>query len=173
MKEAAEQLAGTVTLSGSFIADDPDTTIVPAVSKFSFTNALPSDTPYMYMGCYRPPTDPWYLRPYPFWAQFIIVPIFSMISSLSNLQPFHDRRSRINLLVMIIISCAAYTTNKVATRFIFDHSDVVSAIGALTVGIMGSIWAKISKGSAFAYMVTGILFLVPVRISRIVNSPAR
>ena len=63
---------------------------------------------------------------------------------------------------MIIISCAAYTTNKVATHYIFNHSDVVSAIGAFTVGIMGSIWAKNSKGSGFACMVTGILFLVPV-----------
>ena len=136
--------------------------MVPAVSKFSFTNALPSDDHYMNLGCYRPPTDPWYLRSFPFWTQFIIVPVFSGISSLSNLQSFHDRRSRINLLVMIIISCAAYTTNKVATHYIFNHSDVVSAIGAFTVGIMGSIWAKNSKGSGFACMVTGILFLVPV-----------
>ena len=63
---------------------------------------------------------------------------------------------------MVIISCASFATNKVANQYIFNHSDVVSAIGAFTIGVLGNIWAKASGGSAFTSMVTGVLFLVPV-----------
>ena len=147
---------------GSFIADNDSQTVVPLSSTFVFTNAIPSKALYIVLGCYRLPTDPWYLRSLPFWAQFLIVPVFSMLSFLTNLQPTSDSKSRRNLLVMVIISCASFATNKVANKYIFNHSDVVSAIGAFTIGILGNIWARSSGGSAFTSMVTGVLFLVPV-----------
>lgn len=165
LQQAANNLTGTVQMMGSFIADNDTQTLLPLSSTFVFTNAIPTKDRFVVLGCYRPPTDPWYLRSAPFWAQFFIVPIFSVLSSLANLQPVSDWRSRRNLLVMVIISCASFATNKVANHYIFNHSDVVSAIGAFTIGILGNIWAKASGSSAFTSMVTGVLFLVPVSIS--------
>lgn len=147
---------------GNFIADNATQIIIPASSTFTYTDAVPSDEQYIVLGCYRPPSDPWYLRSSPFWTKFFIVPIFSVLSSLGNLQPINDRSSCLNLLVMVIISCASYATNEIANRYIFNHSDVVSAIGALTIGILGNAWSRITGGSAFTSMVTGVLFLVPV-----------
>lgn len=109
-------------------------------------------------GCYRPPNFPWYLQPFPDWCAFIIVPVFSLLSSLANLQPFKSRQ----LPVMVIISCCSYASNKVANHYIFNRSDVVSAIGAFTVGLLGNIYSRKMGGTAFTSMVTGVLFLVPV-----------
>jgi len=40
----------------------------------------------------------------------------------------------------------------------------VSAIGAFVVGVLGNLYSRAFKGTAFTAMVTGILFLVPVRV---------
>ena len=110
-------------------------------------------------GCYRPAHFPWYLQPFPLWTSFIIVPLFSIISSLANLQPFNKQ-----LPIMVVISCCSYAANKVANHYIFNRSDVVSAIGAFTVGLLGNIYSRKMGGTAFTAMVTGVLFLVPVRV---------
>lgn len=115
-----------------------------------------------YSGCYRPDGLVWYLRPFPFWAQFVIVPTFSIISSLANLQPFTGRKNQVNLVVMVLISCATYAANTVANHYIFNRTDVVSAIGAFTAGLLGNTYARKMRGTAFTLMVTGVLFLVPV-----------
>jgi len=63
---------------------------------------------------------------------------------------------------MVIISCCSYASNKIANHYIFNRSDVVSAIGAFTVGLLGNIYSRRMGGTAFTSMVTGVLFLVPV-----------
>ena len=40
---------------------------------------------------------------------------------------------------------------------------MVSAIGAFTAGILGNLYSRKMGGTAFTSMVTGVLFLVPVR----------
>lgn len=162
IKEATKRVTGTLNLAGSFIADNTTQTIIPPSSTFTFTDALPPDETFMILGCYRPPGEPWYLRPTPFWAQLFIVPVFSIFSSLSNLQPIDDLNSLKNLLVMVVVSCISYTTNKIASHYIYNQSNMVSAIGAFTIGILGNSWSRITGGSGFTSMVTGVLFLVPV-----------
>ena len=73
----------------------------------------------------------------------------------------------------MVISSAAFATNKIANNFIFNRSDVVSAISAFTAGILGNLYSRKMGGTAFTSMVTGVLFLVPVRSrssSRFVDS---
>ena len=65
---------------------------------------------------------------------------------------------------MVVISCCSYATNKVANHYIFNRSDIVSAIGAFTVGLLGNIYSRKMGGTAFTSMVTGVLFLVPVSV---------
>ncbi|EIW82315.1 DUF1212-domain-containing protein [Coniophora puteana RWD-64-598 SS2] len=113
-------------------------------------------------GCFRQGDWPWYLRPFPSWTEYIIVPIFSILSSLANLQPAKSKE----LVVMVVISCASYASNKVANHYIFNRSDIVSAIGAFTVGLLGNMYSRKMGGTAFTSMVTGVLFLVPSGLSQ-------
>ncbi|KAF8505618.1 hypothetical protein F5888DRAFT_1650573, partial [Russula emetica] len=156
-------IARTVVYTGSYVIDNgtlsrPE---LPSFGSFTFTNG---STPSMHMqeGCYRPPDSPWYLQPFPFWSQFITVPLFSILSSLSNLQPWRE----LDLVVMVIISCISFAANKAANHFIFNRSDVVSAIGAFAVGLLGNIYSRMFSGTAFTVMVTGVLFLVPSGLSQ-------
>lgn len=155
----AARAAASVTITGTYIKDVNSTNnLFPASGPFSFTPSTPDSRKDIIAGCYRPASFPWYLQPFPWWTQFIIVPIFSFISSFNNEQPVN-----LDLLVMVIISCAAYATNKVADHFIFNGSDIVSTIGAFVIGILGNTYARKAGGTAFSTMVTGVLFLVPVR----------
>jgi hypothetical protein len=163
LQALAAKLASTTTLVGTFAVDDGtnvNTTHLFNSGTFTFTDAIPLSQKYVTEGCYRPPTYPWYLSPFPWWTQFIIVPLFSVLSSLANLQPFWSKQ----LPVMTIISIASYTANKIANHYIFNRSDIVSAIGAFTVGILGNIYSRKMGGTAFTSMVTGVLFLVPVSL---------
>ena len=153
-------IARTVVYTGSFVIDNGTLTRpeLPSFGSFTFTNGSALSM-HMHEGCYRPPDYPWYLHPFPFWSQFITVPLFSILSSLSNLQPWRE----MDLVVMVIISCVSFAANKAANHFIFNRSDVVSAIGAFAVGLLGNIYSRMFGGTAFTVMVTGVLFLVPVR----------
>jgi hypothetical protein len=147
-------------MSGAWVADNTtfDEGDVPAMGTWTFTRAVSSIDRNMVAGCLRPIGMPWYLQIFPSWTAYIIVPTFSFLSSINNLQPIQT----LEMFVMCFISCCAYATNKVANHYIFDRSDVVSAIGAFTVGFLGNAYARKAKSTAFTCMVTGVLFLVPV-----------
>ncbi|KAF8812572.1 DUF1212-domain-containing protein [Phlegmacium glaucopus] len=159
----AASLSSTVSLTGTWLADNStDNSTVPLNGTWTFTHiVLPSDQD-IYNGCYRPKTFPWYLQPFPTWTAFLIVPLFSTLSSLANLQPLRSKQ----LPVMVVISCCSYASNKIANHYIFNRSDVVSAIGAFTVGLLGNVYSRRMGGTAFTSMVTGVLFLVPSGLSQ-------
>jgi hypothetical protein len=156
-------LSRTIIYTGSFAIDNGTLTSpeLPSFGSFTFTNGSAPLATHMHGGCYRPPESQWYLQPFPFWSQFITVPLFSTLSSLSNLQPWRE----LDLVVMVVISCVSFAANKAANHFIFNRSDVVSAIGAFAVGLLGNVYSRMFGGTAFTVMVTGVLFLVPVRIA--------
>ena len=151
--------AAAITITGSYLTDgnSPVNAHVPHMGTFTFTPVTPFIRQNIVKACYRPPSFPWYLQPFPWWTQIIIVPLFSFISSFNNEQPV-----TLDLFAMVIISCVSFTANKVADHFIFNRSDVVSAIGAFCVGLLGNIYSRKMRGTAFTVMVTGVLFLVPV-----------
>lgn len=163
----AASLSTTVALTGSWVADNATVNnSIPLIGTWTFTHAIPPSQRDIYNGCHRPRNSPWYLQAYPLWTSFIIVPLFSTLSSLANLQPLKSKQ----LLVMVVISCASYASNKIANHYIFNRSDVVSAIGAFTVGVLGNAYSRKMGGTAFTSMVTGVLFLVPVCFTYIVKS---
>ncbi|KAF7301794.1 ThrE domain-containing protein [Mycena indigotica] len=153
------------TLSGTWTADnfsqDQDV-VLPGMGTWTFVQLIQPHTMDIVNGCYRPVNFPWYLQPFPLWCSFIIVPLFSLLSSLANLQPWRSRQ----LPVMVVISCCSYATNKIANHYIFNRSDIVSAIGAFTTGVMGNVYSRRMGGTAFTSMVTGVLFLVPSGLSQ-------
>lgn len=163
LQSLKDHLASSISLVGVWTADNGTSSDsqVPMTGTFTFSHTTTPVELDIIVGCYRPERFPWYLQPFPLWASFIIVPIFSIISSLNNLQPIKTKE----LPVMVIISCCSYAANKVANHYIFNRSDVVSAIGAFTVGLLGNIYSRKMGGTAFTSMVTGVLFLVPSGLS--------
>jgi hypothetical protein len=93
---------------------------------------------------------------------FFLVPLYSTCSSLSNLQSFRSSR----LPIMIIFSCCSYTANKASNWFLSDKGALAPAAGALVIGLLGNIYSRWSRGTAFTSMVTGVLFLVPVCVPK-------
>lgn len=163
----ASSLSTTVALTGSWVADNATVNnSIPLIGTWTFSHAIPPSQRDIYNGCHRPKNAPWYLQGYPLWTSFIIVPLFSTLSSLANLQPLKSKQ----LPVMVVISCASYASNKIANHYIFNRSDVVSAIGAFTVGVLGNAYSRKMGGTAFTSMVTGVLFLVPVCFACIIRS---
>ncbi|CAE6479781.1 unnamed protein product [Rhizoctonia solani] len=139
---------GQVVFSGAF------TFLKPAAS---VTNTVK----YVSKGCTRRVDGPWYLRQLPIWTLLVLVPLYSIISSMWKLQPFLSKQ----LPVMVFISCCSYAANKAANRYIFNRSDIVSAIGAFVTGILGNAYARIFRGTAYTAMVTAVGFLVPSGIA--------
>ena len=162
----AARMMSTASVTGTFVSDNGTFVNInrgqPLTGTFTFATDPPYSSEHILEGCYRPPSFPWYLQRFPWYSQFVIVPVFSVLSSLANLQPLFTRE----LLVMVVISCVSYAANKIANHFIFNRSDVVSAIGAFAVGLLGNIYSRKMGGTAFTSMVTGVLFLVPVGIFR-------
>lgn len=166
LKRISDGMVAAASLSGNFIADNTSTLLNDVGAhmfsgQFTFSNTIPVQRDYINTGCYRPPSFAWYLQPFPWWTEFIIVPLFSILSSLSNLQPWRS----VELIVMVVISCISYAANKGADFFIFQRSDVVSAIGAFVIGLLGNVYSRKMGGTAFTSMVTGVLFLVPSGLS--------
>lgn len=166
-------MASGVILTGQWTADNATgnsimNNTVPLVGTWTFSHHVQLKDLYISNeGCLRKPDAVWYLMPFPTWSAVIIVPSFSLLSSLANLQPFKSKQ----LPVMVAISCIAWSVNKLANHFIFNRSDVVSAIGAFTVGVLGNIYSRKMGGTAFTSMVTGVLFLVPVRLLNSCSRP--
>lgn len=129
----------------------------------TWTFATASTNPsHVAKGCYHDPSWSWYRRGIPWWLVFVLVPIYSLCSSLLNLQAYKSWR----LLAMVAFSCAAYTANKLAGMYLFARSDIASGAGAFVLGILGNVYAKFVKGAAFTSMITGVLFLVPSALSQ-------
>ncbi|KAI5830428.1 DUF1212-domain-containing protein, partial [Schizophyllum commune Tattone D] len=163
LDELSANISSTVALTGSWMADNGTVNnSIPVTGTWTFTHSVPLSQTNVINGCYRPKSFPWYLQPYPIWTAAIIVPLFSTLSSLANLQPFRSKQ----LPVMVVISCCSYVANKLANHYIFNRSDVVSAIGAFTVGLLGNVYSRKMGGTAFTSMVTGVLFLVPSGLSQ-------
>ncbi|KAJ7498775.1 hypothetical protein FB451DRAFT_1334402 [Mycena latifolia] len=163
LTDLASTLSSTVEISGSWTADNnTENFSLPQNGTWTFVHAVSPHTADIIDGCFRRPHAAWFLQPFPAWCAFIIVPVFSLISSLANLQPYRSKQ----LPVMVVISCCSYASNKVANHYIFNRSDVVSAIGAFTVGLLGNIYSRKMGGTAFTSMVTGVLFLVPSGLSQ-------
>lgn len=114
----------------------------------------------LFLGCYRNPSWPWWRLPLPWWTLFILVPVYSLCSSLANLQAWRS----IQLPIMVLFSCLAYAANRGANQLLSDRGDIVSSFGALVIGLCGNIYSRVIGGTAFTSMVTGVLFIVPVSL---------
>ncbi|KAF8592655.1 DUF1212-domain-containing protein [Ramaria rubella] len=162
---ATASLANIISLHGQFTADNSTGLLSSFNGSFTFANASmfggEENPESLLEGCIRNPSSSFLLQAFPSWTLLLLVPLYSFISSLWNLQPLRSRQ----LPVMVIISCAAYAANKAANKYIFNRSDVVSAIGAFVVGLLGNIYSRVCGGTAFQVMSIGVSFLIPAGIA--------
>lgn len=114
-------------------------------------------------GCFRDPGWSWFRQPFPWWTMFLFVPFYSLCSSLSNLQKITTWHSRKQLVIMVFFSCCSYTANRAINQTLPTRPDIVSATGAFVIGCLGNGYSRLMRGTAFTSMVTGVLFLVPVK----------
>jgi hypothetical protein len=95
-------------LPGVFTDDNGQTIFAGAFTFLKPSASVMNTVRYMAKGCARQVDGPWYLRQLPIWTLFILVPVYSIISSLWKLQPFRSKQ----LVVMVVISCCSYAANK-------------------------------------------------------------
>ncbi len=69
---------------------------------------------------------------------------------------------------MVFFSCVAYAANRATSLVLPGRTDIVSAAGAFAIGSLGNIYSRVVRGTAFTSMITGVLFLVPVCIEKII-----
>jgi uncharacterized membrane protein YjjB (DUF3815 family) len=172
-----------VVVTGAFVANNATSGQMANWSgSFTFTNSTvdinTADLTQGTLHCTVPANFPWWRQPVSAWWQFLLVPTFSILLSLSN----HSRVRSREFPVMVVIGCIGWATNSAANRYIFNRSDVVSFIGAFVIGILGNMYSRILRqvlrllsvvlsltlrdsGTAFTAMTTGVLFLVPAGIS--------
>lgn len=160
------------TLQGSF--NGLNGTLPVMNGQFTLTNSSDSTNTLLRQGniqCYRDPAWAWWRQSINPWWMFLLVPAFSFFLSLWNLQPLKSKQ----MPVMVIIGCAGWVCNYFANQFvsfnffsrinvvllkvqalilesvsqIFDRSDVVSFLGAFVIGLLGNLYSRIFKGTAF------------------------
>ncbi|KAK8858543.1 hypothetical protein IAR55_002772 [Kwoniella newhampshirensis] len=103
----------------------------------------------------------WYMAtPSAYWY-FLCCPGYSLFLSLRNQQPLFAKE----LPIMVLISCAGWTSNHFSSLAFPGRSDMTSAIGSFVVGMLGSLYGRFSNGSSFPVTVTGILFQLPSGLS--------
>lgn len=125
--------------------------------QFTFTNGTKNALNMGSINCERLAEWPWYRQPItPLW-NILFVPLFSFLACFSLLHPFKSRE----VPVSIVIACIGYVTNLMANHYIFDRSDVVSAIGSFVIGLLGNAYSRLYDATAFTAMTVAILFLVP------------
>ncbi|OXC66991.1 hypothetical protein AYX13_04443 [Cryptococcus neoformans] len=105
--------------------------------------------------------SPWYMETPSAWWYFLCAPGYSLGLSLKNQQPLWAKE----LPVMVIISCAGWTSNHFSSLAFPGRSDLTSALGSFVVGTMGNIYGRFSNGSSFPVTVPGILIQLPSGLS--------
>ena len=91
---------GLSALIGRFTGDN----FTGSMSSFSGSFSVANPRESLMEGCVRHPQSVFLLQAFPAWNFILLVPFYSFISSLWNLQPLRSRQ----LPVMVLISCARY-----------------------------------------------------------------
>jgi uncharacterized membrane protein YjjB (DUF3815 family) len=180
-------LASTLSLIGVYNPTNATSPVGSLNGTFVLSQAIAPDEPivkyhYIMNGCYRDPGWPWVLQPVPWECLFFLVPLFVLCLASLNGQGIRGWR----IWPMVIIGCCSFAgehdalllllnirlthslgfpANKVGNMYIYDRGDVVSAIGATVVGVLGSMYGHFVKGDALPSMMPGILVLLPVSVS--------
>jgi uncharacterized membrane protein YjjP (DUF1212 family) len=163
--QMAADIGQTVSLVGTYTAINATNLLSPLNGTFLFDQLVLPDEPlvkyhYILEGCYRDTSWSIVFQPFTWPWLFALAPLFVLCLATLNGQGWRDWR---RLLVIVVFGCCSFAANKVFNMWIYDRGDVVSAIGATVVGILGTIYGHYSEGDALPSMIPGILVLLPVK----------
>jgi hypothetical protein len=163
----AADIGQTIGLVGTYAITNATNSLSGLNGMFLFNQLVLPDEPlvkyhYIMEGCYRDPSWSIAFQPFTWPWLFALAPLFVLCLATLNGQGWKDWR---RLLVIVIFGCCSFAANKVFNMWIYDRGDVVSAIGATVVGILGTIYGHYSEGDALPSMIPGILVLLPVRFN--------
>ena len=161
----AADIGRTISLVGTYTSTNNTDSPLALNGTFLFNQLVLPDEPlvkyhYIMEGCYRDVSWPMGFQPFTWPWLFALAPLFVLCLATLNGQGWRDWR---RLLVIVAFGCCSFATNKVFNMWIYDRGDVVSAIGATVVGILGTIYGHYSEGDALPSMIPGILVLLPVK----------
>ncbi|TKA53870.1 hypothetical protein B0A53_03660 [Rhodotorula sp. CCFEE 5036] len=100
---------------------------------------------------------PWYRARIPPWFYFLTVPCYLICMAVKNGQPLFRRDS----LAMVAIGSAGFAANYFSAKAFVNSSALVSFIGSFVVGVLGNLWARMTRESAFVVMIVGIFIQLP------------
>ncbi|KWU42917.1 DUF1212-domain-containing protein [Rhodotorula sp. JG-1b] len=100
---------------------------------------------------------PWYRARIPPWFYFLTVPCYLICMAVKNGQPLLRRDS----LAMVAIGSAGFAANYFSAKAFVNSSALVSFIGSFVVGVLGNLWARMTRESAFVVMIVGIFIQLP------------
>ncbi|ORY35057.1 hypothetical protein BCR39DRAFT_516439 [Naematelia encephala] len=151
----------SVTIQGSFTSNSSSWDQTFNNGTFTFQNGTSAATQATTVACYRNPNWDywWYVKPSAWWL-FLLVPVFAFSLAIWFRAAWNSR----DMLVMVVVASAGYVVNYFLSEQI-DQTNVVSAVAAFTVGVLGNLYSRIGGGSAFPSMVVGILLEVPNAIA--------
>lgn len=163
--QMAADIGRTIGLVGTYTSTNNTDSPLALNGTFLFNQLVLPDKPlvkyhYIMEGCYRDVSWPMVFQPFTWPWLFALAPLFVLCLATLNGQGWRDWR---RLLVIVTFGCCSFSANKVFNMWIYDRGDVVSAIGATVVGILGTIYGHYSEGDALPSMIPGILILLPVR----------
>lgn len=76
---------------------------------------------------------------------FLTVPCYLICMAVKNGQPLLRRDS----LAMVAIGSAGFAANYFSAKAFVNSSALVSFIGSFVVGVLGNLWARMTRESAF------------------------
>jgi hypothetical protein len=163
--QMAADIGRTISLVGTYTSTNNTDSPLALNGTFLFNQLVLPDEPlvkyhYIIEGCYRDDSWPMIFQPFTWPWLFALAPLFVLCLATLNGQGWRDWR---RLLVIVAFGCCSFAANKVFNMWIYDRGDVVSAIGATVVGILGTIYGHYSEGDALPSMIPGILILLPVK----------
>jgi hypothetical protein len=163
--QMAADIGQTISLVGTYTSTNNTDSPLALNGTFLFNQLVLPDEPlvkyhYIIEGCYRDVSWPMIFQPFTWPWLFALAPLFVLCLATLNGQGWRDWR---RLLVIVAFGCCSFAANKVFNMWIYDRGDVVSAIGATVVGILGTIYGHYSEGDALPSMIPGILILLPVK----------
>jgi hypothetical protein len=163
--QMAADIGWTISLVGTYTTINSTNLLSPLNGTFILDQLVLPDEPlikyhYIMEGCYRDPSWSIVFQPFTWPWLFALAPLFVLCLATLNGQGWRDWR---RLLVIVVFGCCSFAANKVFNIWISDEGDVVSAIGATIVGILGTIYGHYSEGDALPSMIPGVLVLLPVK----------
>ncbi|KAL7412533.1 DUF1212-domain-containing protein [Mrakia frigida] len=100
---------------------------------------------------------PWYRATVSPYFYFLTIPAYTLSLAARNGQPLEE----LTRLPSCLFSSTGFSANYFSGRVFTGRPDITSTFGSFVVGVLGGIYGRFTRGSAFVVIVPGILLQLP------------